>query len=149
MNHPTNQISKALIKSEESNKKNATLPQEFVKAEKNLETLGFFTPSSNWTRDAKKKVMSFTKKRGDKKVQTSAIILPSAEYGLPNTADLDKYRAFQKILSDECIRSGKVSKHITFTSADLIEAMGKKQVKGGKLYSEIKDWLMRMILTGM
>ena len=123
-------------------------PQEFVKAEKNLETLGFFTPSSNWTKDVKKKVISFTITIDGKKVKASATILPSAEYGLPDTADLDKYRAFQKILSDELIKNGKVPKCITFTSMDLIQAMGKKR-KGGEIYGEIRDWLMRMKLTGI
>jgi hypothetical protein len=128
-----------------------TLPQEFIKAEKNLETLGFFTPSSNWTKDAKKKIISFTKTEGNKRVKVSAIILPSAEYGLPDTSDLDKYRAFQKILSEELIRNGKVPKHITFTSTELIEAMGerKQSDRGGKLYQEVRDWLMRMKLTGI
>ena len=126
----------------------ATGLREFVKAEKNLEWLGFFTPSSNWTKDAKKKVISLTATVEGKKVKASATILPSAEYGLPDTADLDKYRAFQKILSDELIRNGQVPKHITFTSADLIEAMGKKR-RGGEIYEEIKSWLIRMKLTGI
>ena len=131
------------------------LTQEFIKAEKNLETLGFFTPSSNWTRGVKKKVISFTKTEGNKRVKASATILPSAEYGLPDTADLDKYRAFQKIMSDELIKNGKVPKHITFTSADLIEIMGiSRRNKDGKSYAgrfhkEIKDWLLRMKLTGI
>ena len=126
----------------------ATVPY-FVKAEKNLETLGFFTPSSNWTKDVNKKVISFTTTIDGKKVKASAIIFPSAEFGLPDTADLDKYRAFQKILSDELIRNGKVPKHITFTSAELVEAMGKKQRKGGEIYKEIGEWLDRMVLTGI
>jgi len=70
---------------------------------------------------------------------------------LPDTSDLDKYRAFQKILSLELIRNGKVPKHITFTSAELISAMGerKQNDRGGKLYKEVRDWLMRMKLTGI
>ena len=126
----------------------ATVPS-FVKVEKNLETLGFFTPSSNWTRDVKKKVISFTTTIDGKRVKASAMIFPSAEFGLPDTADLDKYRAFQKILSDELIRNGKVPEHITFTSAELVEAMGKKQRKGGEIYKEIGEWLDRMVLTGI
>jgi hypothetical protein len=123
------------------------LPQEFVKAEKNLETLGFFTPSSKQTRNkVDEKIISFTTIVEGKKVKANAVILPSAKYGLPDTSDLDKYRAFQKILSDELIRNGKVPKHITFTSAELIEAMGKKR-RGGEIHNEIKDWLMRMIST--
>ena len=103
-----------------------TLLQDFVKAEKNLEWLGFFTPSTSRgaTKDAKEKTISVTTTVEGKKVKASATILPSAKYGLPDTADLDKYRAFQKILSDELLRNGKVPKHITFTSAGLIEAMG-------------------------
>ena len=125
---------------------------EFVKAEKNLETLGFFTPSSRGTRKkAVEKVISFTINVEGKKVKASATIFPSAKYGLPDTSDLDKYRAFQKILSDELIRNGKVPKHITFASAELIEAMGerKQSDRSGKLYKEIRDWLMRMKLTGI
>ena len=127
------------------------LLRDFIKAEKNLEWLGFFTPSSNWTKEVKKKVVSFTAIVEGKKVKASATILPSAEYGLPDTADLDKYRAFQKILSGELIRNGKVFKHITFTSADLIEAMGEKKEsdRGGKLYKEMRRWLKRMVLTGV
>lgn len=120
------------------------LPQEFVKAEKNLETLGFFTPSSKQTRKkVDEKVTSFTTIVEGKRVKVSATILPSAKYGLPNTSDLDKYRAFQKILSDELIRNRKVPEQITFTSAELIEAMGKRR-RGGEIHNEIKDWLMRM-----
>ena len=124
------------------------MPQEFIKAEKNLETLGFFTPSNNWTKDAKKKVISFTKIEGNKRVKASVTIFPSAEHGLPDTSDLDKYRAFQKILSEALIRNGKVPKHITFTSAELIDAMGKKR-RGGEIYKEIENWLDRMVLTGL
>jgi hypothetical protein len=131
------------------------LPQEFIKAEKNLETLGFFTPSSNWTREVKKKVISFTRTEGNKRVKASVTILPSTEYGLPDTSDLDKYRAFQKILSDELLRNGKVPKHLTFSSAKLIKEIGiSRENKSGKSYAgkfhkEIKDWLMRMLLTGV
>ena len=123
------------------------LPQEFIKSEKNLETLGFFSPSSKRSRKSSKKVISFTRIVDGNKVQASTTIFPSAEFGLPNTADLDKYRAFQKILSDKIAKEGKVPKYITLTSADLIRIMGRS--KEGKLYREIEDWLMRMALTGI
>jgi len=123
------------------------LPQEFVKTERNLETLGFFSPSSKRSRESKKKVISFTKTVDGNKVKAATTIFPSAEFGLPNTADLDKYRAFQKILSDEIAKEGEVPKYITLTSADLVRIMGRS--KEGKLYKEIEDWLMRMALTGI
>lgn len=124
-----------------------SLPQQFIKTEKNLETLGFFSPSSKRSRRSKKKLISFTKIIDSNTVEAETIIFPSAEFGLPNTSDLDKYRAFQKILSDEIAKNGKVPKHITITSADLIKTM--KRSKEGKLYKEIEDWLMRMALTGI
>ena len=49
-----------------------TLPQEFIKAEKNLETLGFFTPSTRKTREPKTKVVNFTKIVNGKRITASA-----------------------------------------------------------------------------
>ena len=123
------------------------LPQEFIKTEKNLETLGFFSSSSKRSRKPKKKVISFARIIDGNKIEAATTIFPSAEFGLPNTADLDKYRAFQKILSDEIAKQGEIPKHITLSSADLIRIMGRS--KEGKLYREIEDWLMRMALTGI
>ena len=132
----------------------ATLPQEFVKAEKNLEYLGFFTPSTKRTKEKiDEKVISFTTTVERKKVKVSVTILPSAKYGLPDTSDLDKYRAFQKILGNELIKNGKISNPIAFTSADLIEAMGISRgnnagkAYSGRLHKEIEDWLMKMKVT--
>src|SRR4051812_11153406 len=83
--------------------KNGSLPRgrsnEFIKIEKNLASLGFFTPSSKRIKMTKKKTVVFNKMIDGKKVEARADILPSAEYGLPITADQDKYLALQKIIT--------------------------------------------------
>jgi hypothetical protein len=121
---------------------------EFIKIEKNLASLGFFTPSSKRTKRAKKKTITFNKVIDGKKVEARANILPSAEYGLPITADQDKYLALQKIITDIRQRNGEVKNPIGFTSAELLRILGKR-VTAGKNYDDIAEWLRRMTLTGI
>ena len=69
-----------------------TLPStEFVKVEKNLASLGFFTPSSKRTRDEKSKTVTVTIMAGGKRIEAKATIAPTALFGLPITADQDKW----------------------------------------------------------
>ena len=75
-------------------------PQDFIHIEKNLAALGFFTPSSKRIKGSKKKTILFSKEINGKRVEVRANILPSAEYGLPVTADQDKYLALMKIISE-------------------------------------------------
>ena len=127
----------------------ASVVTDFVKAEKNLASLGFFTPSSKRIRGTKKKTISFTQTVAGKKVEARASILPSAEYGLPVTADQDKYLALQKIITDRRSHGeGKIGNPIGFTSAELLRVLGKC-VRTGKNYDDIAEWLKRMTLTGV
>jgi hypothetical protein len=80
-------------------------------------------------------------------VEAQATILPSAEYGLPTTADLDKYLAFHKILEQLRTRFGHVSNPVGFTTAQLVNVLGINSA--GKNYQDIHDWLQRMTLTGI
>ena len=65
----------------------------FIHVEKNLASLGFFTPSTKKIKGAKKKIVLFSRDIGGRNAQFRAVILPSAEYGLPVTSDQDKYLA--------------------------------------------------------
>jgi Replication initiator protein A len=121
---------------------------DFIKIEKNLASLGFFTPSSKRIKAARKKTITFTKVIDGKKVEARANILPSAEYGLPITADQDKYLALQKIITDIRNRNGEVKNPIGFTSAELLRILGRR-VTAGKNYDDIAEWLRRMTLTGI
>jgi hypothetical protein len=120
----------------------------FIKIEKNLASLGFFTPSSKRIKGTKKKTITFERVIGERKVEARATILPSAEYGLPITADQDKFFALQKIVSDIRKRQGEVRNPIGFTSAELLRILGRR-VTAGKNYDDITEWLKRMTLTGI
>jgi hypothetical protein len=80
-------------------------------------------------------------------VDAKATIFPAAELGLPTTADQDKYFAFQKIIERIRKREGIISNPVRFSSAALLEILGKTD--GGKNYREIWEWLRRMTLTGI
>ena len=119
-----------------------------ISIEKNLASLGFFTPSTKRIKGAKKKTVLFAKENDGRKVQLQAVILPSAEYGLPITADQDKYLALQKIITDVHQREGTISNPIGFSSAELLRILGLR-VRTGKNYDDIVDWGKRMTLTGI
>src|SRR5438105_13724932 len=73
---------------------------EFVKVEKNLATLGFFTPSSKRLRNAQEKSFTITTVVDGRRLEMKGTIIPSAKYGLPITADQDKWIALCNILTD-------------------------------------------------
>ena len=119
---------------------------EFVNAEKNLTALGFFTPSSRGIRDSKSKVIQSARIVDGKKIQTSVTIVPAALYGLPVTADQDKYLALQKIIHDRRRDSEPIVNPIGFTTAELLRVLDR-QVRAGKNYDEVTEWMKRMTAT--
>jgi hypothetical protein len=123
-------------------------PGPFVLVEKNLASLGFFTPSTKKIKGIKKKIVLFGRETDGKKIELRAVILPSAEYGLPITADQDKYLALLKIISELRQRDGEASNPIGFTSAELLRILGLK-VQAGKNYADVTEWARRMTLTGI
>jgi hypothetical protein len=118
---------------------------EFVKVEKNLNSLGFFTPSSKTIKEAKSKTIAFTRMVDGKKVEAKVTIAPAAIYGLPMTADQDKYLALQKIITNIRQEKGIVTNPIGFTSAEILRLLG--QADAGKNYNEIHEWMNRMTAT--
>lgn len=122
-----------------------TLP-DFVKIEKNLASFGFFTPSSKRSKNTKAKTVSFTKVLDGKRVEAKATIAPAAIYGLPITADQDKYLALQKLIAEIRQRNGQISNPITFTSAELLQLLQKHR-RSGKNYKDVEEWLRVMTAT--
>lgn len=120
---------------------------DFIKIEKNLISLGFFTPSSKRIKDEKSKTITFTKVIDGKRIEAKATIVPAAIYGLPVTADQDKYLALQKIINDVRHETGEISNPITFTSAEMLKLL--EQGDAGKNYQEISEWLDLMSNTGI
>lgn len=119
---------------------------EFVKAEKNLTAMGFFTPSSNKLRNVKSKTVQTTRMVDGKPVQTKVTIAPAALYGLPVTSDQDKYLALQKLIHDRRRADEEIVNPITFTTAELMRLMGR-EVRAGKNYDDVTEWMRRMTAT--
>ena len=84
----------------------ATVTKEIVRVEKNLNTFGYFTPSSKRVRSGSKRVALQVRTDDGRRVQAKATIFPVGEFGLPTTADQDKYFAFQKIVEQIRKRNG-------------------------------------------
>ena len=118
-----------------------TLPStEFVKVEKNLASLGFFTPSSKRLRNAQEKTFTITTVAEGKRLELRGTIIPSAKYGLPITADQDKWIALCKILTDVMRKEGRVTNPVSFSSAEILRLL-RKHRHSGKNYREIEEWL--------
>jgi len=122
-------------------------PLEVIKIEKNLNSLGFFTPSHKGLDNKKSKSISISREDRGRKIQAKATIFPSPDHGLPTTADQDKYFAFQKIVTEIKKRTGVVNNPIGFTSYQLLKILGVNA--SGKNYEEVGQWLERMTLTGI
>jgi hypothetical protein len=120
---------------------------DFVKIEKNLNSLGFFTPGKHNGVRQRKKTIRIRREINGRTVDAEATILPSAEYGLPTAADLDKYLAFQKIVESKRTSEGTISNPVGFTTAQLVNVLGINTT--GKNYKDVHDWLQRMTLTGI
>jgi hypothetical protein len=121
----------------------AARPSDVIKIEKNLASLGFFTPSHKRISGVRQKVVALSREADGKRIEARATILPSAQYGLPTTADQDTYLAILKLATEMHRKQGKVTNPIGFTSAEILRIQGKSCVSGYH-YKELHEQLMRI-----
>ncbi|HVP46836.1 MAG TPA: hypothetical protein VMT32_09640, partial [Bryobacteraceae bacterium] len=95
--------------------------REIVRVEKNLNTFGYFTPSSKRLKVPSKSVILQVRTDDGRRIEAKATIFPAAELGLPTTADQDKYFAFQKIIERIRNQQGVITNPVRFSSASLLE----------------------------
>lgn len=120
-------------------------PQRVVRIEKNLNTLGFFSPTASTGKRSNEKIVRFARELpGGIKTEAKATIMATSQ-GLPNTADLDKYLAFQLIVAELKKKHGELTNPIGFTTYQLLRLLGLKPT--GKRYAEVDQWLDRMAGT--
>jgi hypothetical protein len=125
---------------------------EYVPAEQNLETIGYFSAR-------------YARKALDEKQKSKIIILsdsrrieivPSMKYGFPNAEDLDFYRAFLKICDEraqlvkvevdgQTIVRPRLPSPIGFSSRELIAKAGR--TKNGRGHSAVRSWIERLNST--
>ncbi len=122
------------------------LATQFVHIEKNLTALGFFTPTSKELKEPREKIVLFNRVKEGRKIEASIKIVTGGKYGLPGTADLDKYLALQKIINNIQKRDGTVTNPISFSSYELLALLGK-DTGGGWNYKSVEEWLDRMYAT--
>jgi hypothetical protein len=126
----------------------APRPTAFAKVEKSLASLGFFTPSSRRIKNQKVKRVGFTREIDGKRVEVSAEIHPSGMFGLPVTADQDKYLALQQIITNTLQSEGKITNPIRFKSSELLRLLNTS-TRAGRNYKAISDWLDVMSATSI
>src|SRR3954447_5031732 len=120
-------------------------PERVVRIEKNLNSLGFFSPTASTGKRRNEKIISFARELpGGIKAEARATIMATSR-GLPNTADLDKYLAFQLIVSEIKKKHGVLANPIGFTTYQMLLLLGLKPT--GKRYAEVDQWLDRMAGT--
>ncbi len=122
--------------------------RRFIRIEKNLTTLGFFTPSQGRGQlvNRPKTIRIRRELPGGKIIEAEASIIPSVEYGLPSTADQDKYLAFQQLVQERRRQSGGVLENpVPFSTYELCQRVGI--APSGRSYLEITEWLERMVST--
>lgn len=111
---------------------------DFIRVEKNIAAFGFFTPSSKRIKNVPK-IIKFTQTVDGNKVEAEVTIAGNVLYGMPITADQDKYLAFQKIVERNKLENGKVENPIRFTTAELLKLLDKTDA--GINYKEVQEWL--------
>ncbi|HZS04002.1 MAG TPA: replication initiator protein A [Blastocatellia bacterium] len=118
---------------------------DFVKVEKNLASLGFFTPPKREIKKSRSKTIRFSRMIGDSRVEAEVKISADEELGLPTTADQDKFLAFQKMVNDQITQTGGISNPVCFQSSDILHLLGLAD--SGENFKEIERWLDRMTTT--
>ncbi len=118
----------ALAATPANNDQGLTEP-EFVRMEKNIAAFGFFTPASKRSKETPPKIIKFTQIIDGNRAEAKVTIAGNTLYGMPTTADQDKYLAFQKILERivfldflckifDCYFARALSKRVSF---DILE----------------------------
>lgn len=118
---------------------------EFVRMEKNIAAFGFFTPTSKRAKGTPPKIIKFTQIIDGNRAEAKVTIAGNTLYGMPTTADQDKYLAFQKILERIKREKGKIENPIAFTSAELLQLLG--HTDGGSNFKDVEEWCDVMAST--
>lgn len=126
------------------NASSALTEPDFVRMEKNIAAFGFFTPSSKRIKNVPK-IIKFSHSIDGNRVEAQVKISGNVEYGMPITADQDKYLAFQKIIERVKRETGTVSNPVTFQTSELLALLDIS--KNGNRYREVEEWLDVMNTT--
>jgi hypothetical protein len=128
------------------------LPADYVPAEQNLETLGYFSARHKRRYPVDRQTSKVVTISSSRRIE----IIPSGKYGFPNSEDLDFYRAFLKICDEQATivreeRDGRVSYHprlpspLGFGTRELIAKAGRE--KSAREIIAVREWIERLNST--
>jgi hypothetical protein len=124
-------------------------PLEPIPAEVAFEHIGYFTPTSRRLKGitTKEKVIAERTNADGTHTILSIRIIGTGSYGLPNTSDLDYYRAFLKLLDDLTDQTGQLPNPISIATKTLLRYAGKQA--SAREFRAVTDWIRRSHYTGI
>lgn len=125
----------------------ALIEPEFIKVEKNLIALGFFSASNKKTKHRTRKLVKSTSVINGKKTELTTEIVATEKYGLPGIAEQDTFFAIQEIWEQLSKKERKIINPVPFTYADILTIQGKN--KSGFNYQQLVKQLMGIKSTGI
>jgi hypothetical protein len=124
-------------------------PLEPIPAEVAFEHIGYFTPTSRRLKSltTKEKVIAERMNADGTRTTLTIRIIGTGSYGLPNTSDLDYYRAFLKLLDDLTDQTGQLPNPIRIATKTLLRYAGKQA--SAREFRAVTDWIRRSHYTGI
>jgi len=130
------------------------LPAEYIPAEQNLETIGYFSAGYKRKYPTAKQKSKVIILNHDRRIE----IIPTAKYGYPNSDDFDFYRAFLKICHEQTTlvergANGHRTLHprlnlpTGFYTRELIRNAGR--IESARERQAVRDWIERSTFTGI
>lgn len=118
---------------------------DIVRVEKNLFYIGFFGATSYTKKAEARRQVKLVVSRDGKAVELTAEFVTPDIYGLPTTADQDKFIAFSKIASEQRNSFGRIENPIVFPGARMLRELGMSD--SGENYDSINIWAKRLQAT--
>ncbi len=120
---------------------------EYIKATLALDNTPFFVPTYKRDMQTVTRSMKIGKKKlpNGEKADIMCHVNLSKKWGLPNTSDLDYFRAFEKYCDETVSKEGSFELPIKISTRKLIHYAGKEESE--REWKEVRKWLKRMNAT--
>jgi hypothetical protein len=116
--------------------------RSILRLEKNLGVLGIFTPRRTRPKKFTKIFKTVSRLPDGTSVEATATVRTHSDFGLPITADQDKFYALLKLLNDARQREGMIRNPVRFTYREFFRVLNRKP--NGDALTEVDEWLDRM-----
>jgi hypothetical protein len=118
---------------------------DLIRFEKNLLQMGFFGAHDTRHNVKATRRIEQTVNREGQKIKVAAEFRASQDFGLPSTADRDKYIAFMRVAMEQKTKHGQLMNPVRFSGYRLLKELGLSY--SGENYEDINRWGQRMADT--